>query len=202
MSGEVARLRSDPGVSEAPALGFSMQVDLGAGRVATLQTFLPNDCPLGELNEMLDKMTRAGDRQRAHYKIEELERDLEQSVRQHQQHQEDLDRIDAAYEKRQAERKAEAEKATKILDNFNEAARNNHLETGRRGEFKLTGGDKSRYEALSSSVAAVLAEMEKEKAEHDVAHANYAVTKVNWQKNIERTKEEIARCRAIVAAKG
>jgi hypothetical protein len=187
-----------PGATDAPALGFSMQVDLGAGRVCTLQTFLPNDCTVEHLNHMLDKMTAAGDRQRAHYKIEELEREIEQHEREQAQHQEDLDRLDREYEARQEQRNAEVEKAQLALDNLNAAARDAHVATGKRGEFALRGTDKSRHDAVSSGVQALVLEMAKDEAEHDVAHANSTKTFERRGQIIERTRAEIARCKAIV----
>src|ERR1700722_4526058 len=55
-----------------PVLRFGINVDLGLGRILTAETYLPNDCRMADLNGMMDKMTRAGDRQRAHYRLEEL----------------------------------------------------------------------------------------------------------------------------------
>lgn len=186
------------GTAATAALGFSMQVDLGAGRVCTLQTHLANDCTVEQLNHMLDKMTSAGDRQRAHYKIEELEREIEQHEREQAQHQEDLDRLDREYEARQEQRHAEIEKAQKALDNLNAAAREAHVATGKRSDFTLRGTDKSRHDAVASGVQALVLEMAKDEAEHDVAHANSTKTFDRRGQIIARTRDEVARCKAIV----
>ena len=85
----VARLPTREPASEVPALGMSIQVDLGLGRIATLQTFVPSNASQVEINWMLDKMTRAGDRQRAQYRLEELHRDLLEEQRKHVQMQAD-----------------------------------------------------------------------------------------------------------------
>lgn len=184
--------------AEAAALGFSMQVDLGAGRVCTLQTHLANDCSVEQLNHMLDKMTSAGDRQRAHYKIEELEREIEQHEREQAQHQEDLDRLDLEFAARQEQRNGEIKKAQTALDNLNAAARDAHVATGKRGEFALRGTDKSRHDAVQSGVQALVLEMAKDEAEHDVAHANSTKTFERRGQIIARTRAEVARCKAIV----
>ena len=138
---EVAHLprRDELSLIQAPALGFSLQVDLGAGRVCTLQTHVASDCSLRDLNMMLDKMTAAGDRQRAHYKIEELERDLKQTEKEQAQHQEDLDRVDREHEAAQAKRQAAAEAAVKTLGEFEKVVAAQHEERGGRGPVALKG---------------------------------------------------------------
>lgn len=196
MSREVAK------TDETPALGFSMQVDLGAGRVCTLQSFLPNDCSVSELNSMLDKMTAAGDRQRAHYKVEELDREIEQLEREQGQHKEDLERLDADYVARQAKREEEVDKAQKALDDVEAAARDAHVASNKRGDFALRGTDKSRYDAVKSGVQAIAVEMAKDQAEFDAAHANSTKTFERRNEILDRLRAEVARCKAIVGKKG
>lgn len=200
MSGAVDQIRR-PAIQspepEAPALGFSMQVDLGAGRVATLQTFLPNDCSPELLDRMLDKMTRAGDRQRAHYKIEELQAALEQEERQQAQHLEDLNRNIEDYEARQAKRKLEIEKAQKAVDTIEERARDAHVASGRRGEFKLSGNVVSQHTAVKNGIANLVAEGERDMAERDTTVANSEKTFERRQSIIQKLKGDIVRCKAI-----
>jgi hypothetical protein len=64
---------------------------------------------------MLDKMTAAGDRQRAHYKLEELERDVAKLEKEQSQHQEDLERIDRNFEDEKQKRIDAITKAEKAL---------------------------------------------------------------------------------------
>lgn len=52
---------------DVPAIGITLQypLDEGAGRGLVFQTFVAADCRPGELNEALDKVRKAADRQRA-----------------------------------------------------------------------------------------------------------------------------------------
>jgi hypothetical protein len=197
---EVARLPAARHESpeKAAALGMSLQVDLGAGRVCTLQTFIPADAHLVELNMMLDKMTSAGDRQRAHYKIEEKERELAQLEKDQAQHQEDLDRIDVDYEAAQARRMDQAEKAVKSADDYEVAAKAN-WNPAKRGEYKQSKHDEANLARVRGGVDKLKGEMDVAKAEHDKAHGESAKTMERRLALIEKTRAEIARCREIVA---
>ena len=198
---EVAHLprRDELSLIQAPALGFSLQVDLGAGRVCTLQTHVASDCSLRDLNMMLDKMTAAGDRQRAHYKIEELERDLKQTEKEQAQHQEDLDRVDREHEAAQAKRQASAEAAVKALGEFEKVVAARHEERGGRGPVVLKGHDKANYDRVASSVTKLKAEMANAQSERDVAHANSKTVFDRRAEIIAKMQAEIAHCKEIVA---
>jgi chromosome segregation ATPase len=183
----------------APALGMSLQFDLGAGRVCTMQTFLPRDCAAVELNRTLDKMTAAGDRQRAHYKIEELERDLAQLEKDHAQHAEDLARLDADYAEAQERRAQQAEKAAQALGNFESVRASDAQERGRRAPGALKGAVLSEFKRTQEGIERLKGEMLAATEEHAKAHAASTVTIDRRAALIEKTKSEIARCRAIVA---
>ena len=198
---EVAHLprRDEVPLIQAPALGFSLQVDLGAGRVCTLQTHVASDCSLRDLNMMLDKMTAAGDRQRAHYKIEELERDLKQTEKEQAQHQEDLDRVDREHEAAQAKRQAAAEAAVKTLGEFEKVVAAQHEERGGRGPVALKGHNKANYDRVASSVTKLKTEMANAQSERDVAHANSKTVFDRRAEIIAKMQAEIAHCKEIVA---
>ncbi len=202
MSGEVRKLHELDAPEKAPALGMSLQVDLGAGRVCTLQTFVDSTVPVGELDAMLDKMTSAGDRQRAHYKIEELERDLDKTEREQAQHKDDLATIDQRHAENREKLRAEAQALQGSVDTFMATARDTHVARGGRTEFQLKGGDKSNVTKIENAVGKLKDEMAKAEAEHAVAHANSDITFKRREEIIARLKDEIARCRAIVARKG
>lgn len=182
------------------ALGFSLQIDLGAGRVCTMQTFLPNFCSAIELNRMLDKMTAAGDRQRAHYRIEELEREIAREEKAQEQHKEDLARLDREHEAKQAARDAQIEKLRTALDNFEAARRDAHVESGRRGEFQLRGTDKQSADRATSEITKAVAERDQAEVERNVAHQNSLVTIKRQDEILARMREEVERCKATVAA--
>jgi hypothetical protein len=201
MSEAVARLptaqREAP--SPAPALGFSLQVDLGAGRVCTLQTHLPGDCHFIELNLMLDKMTAAGDRQRAHYKLEELERDLAKLEKEQSQHQEDLERVDRDFDEQKQKRIEAIAKAEKALADFEIAAGIAATERGRRNP-NLTSQDRANARKTKGGIDQLKGEITAAQAERDKTMADSQKTIERRAELIEKTCAEIARCKEIVKA--
>ena len=61
------------------ALGISVQLSIGEKRGIGVQTHVTRDCPPEELNNILDKVMKALDRQNAKYRMHELQvqRDLQ-----------------------------------------------------------------------------------------------------------------------------
>lgn len=203
MNATVARLPNpqDGAASEAaPALGMSLQVDLGAGRVCTLQTFLPNDCDAVALNQMLDKMTAAGARQRAAYRIEELERELEKLEREQAQHKEDLDAIDRDFAAAQEARTKQLDAATKSLVDYETAAKTEWERSGRRGEFALKGSAKANFDRVQGGAGKLKGELANAAAERDKTHADSERTFERRNEIIAKARAELVRCQDTVAA--
>lgn len=189
-----------PRSTKVPSLGMSLQVDLGAGRVCTLQTFLPNDCSTPELNKMLDKMTDAGARQRSAYRIEEIERDLETLEKEQAQQSEDLAAVDARYDAEQTKRSADASRAEKSLGEYEAAAKAAWEAKGGRGPMVLKGAEKANADRVKGGV-------DKLKGEMLVAQEERARTREEILKTMDRRAEliakrraELARCKEIVAS--
>lgn len=185
---------------QSPALGMSLQVDLGAGRVCTLQTFVPSDCSSVELNQMLDKMTAAGARQRSSYKIEELERDLEKFEKEQAQGHDDLKKIDDDFVAAQAKREDDALQATKRADAFESAAADAWRAKGGRGDYAAKGTDKTNLERVRGGVEKTKAEIQVAVEEHAKSIAAAKDVLDRRAALIVKTRAEIARCQEIVSA--
>ena len=56
----------------APALGMSLSVEIGKGRNLVFQSHVDRDCELEVVNDFLDKINAAADRQMAKCAVEEL----------------------------------------------------------------------------------------------------------------------------------
>ena len=184
---------------DVPALGMSLQVDLGMGRVCTLQTFVPSDVPQIDLNTMLDKMTRAGDRQRAHYRLEELHQALREEERKHAQMQEDVATAKSTFNVEQEKRVSEIERQTAVLTNF-EAAKLAQRGEGRREQPKLQGADKANVERLSEAVKLAKKAVTDADLQYQADCGNREASLQTHEKAIARIKADIERCKEIEAA--
>lgn len=186
-------------IGPTPALGFSIQVDLGAGRTGVLQTALPNDCSLGELNGMLDKMNSASDRLRAHYKIEERERDIEMLQNEQAQHDEDLGKVDERFATDQEKLKTQLLEQEAARTNFVAAKEEAHRESGRRGNYEAKGVDKSQLAGVASNVEKTKEMLARNKAEHDITHEKHADLKQRRADLVAKHQREIDKCRQVMA---
>ena len=66
-------------IEKAPSIGISYQLQLANDkRQLVLQSFIDRDCTKEALNELLDKMRHASERQRAWSMIEDFDRAIEQ----------------------------------------------------------------------------------------------------------------------------
>lgn len=195
---ELAPRREAAKAATRDAMGMSLQVDLGAGRVCTLQTFIPNDCPQVELNAMLDKMTAAGARQRAAYKVEELERDLEKLQREHDQQNEDLAKVDADFDAAQAKREQHAVALRATIDKFKRTAEEAATAAGRR--TGLSKQDQSYVERGEKGIETTKGEMSAAVEEHAKVRSEIQKTMERRTQVMEKARAEIARCKEIVAA--
>jgi hypothetical protein len=183
---------------EAAALGMSLQVDLGAGRICTMQTFVPGDCHRDELNAMLDKMTHAGDRQRAHYKIEELESDLKKVQSAIDQAQYDIDKTNADHDLQMAVLHDEGQTLQKKVDALMSTARDEHVGSGRRGDFHLRGTTLSAYNAGKGAVEKVQEAIVKAENERENTIRNLVNGRKGRLQQLKMIEDEIASCRKIV----
>lgn len=189
-----------PPKSAVPALGMSIQVDLGAGRVCTLQTFVSSDCKQVELNQMLDKLTSAGARQRAAYKIEELERDIEKLQKEHDQQVEDVAKLDEDHAAAQAKRTQDGADGLKAADDFEVKAKDAWESGGRRGPFKLSQQNETYVKRVREGVDKVKAEIAAAEEEHKRVRGEIQKTMTRREEVIGKARAELARCKEIVNA--
>lgn len=83
--------------TDAPALGFSLQVQLDKGqtRQIVFQSFVPLNADVGEINATMDKVMDAAERQIKKLRLDDLRRDARDLERQLKFSAEDMVRIDA-----------------------------------------------------------------------------------------------------------
>jgi hypothetical protein len=81
-------------LEKTPSIGISYQVALHGQRQLVLQSFIDRDCSKVDLNELLDKLRNAGERQFAWGQIDDLNLKIEQEHINAQQHQVRIEKAD------------------------------------------------------------------------------------------------------------
>jgi hypothetical protein len=82
-------------VEKTPAIGISFQVGVAETKQIVFQCFVPMDCAPRDLNDALDKLRNAAERQEAYATLPKLRAQLEDFERVHRNAIEDMARLDA-----------------------------------------------------------------------------------------------------------
>lgn len=126
------------------ALGFSYSITLDDKRQLVLQTHLPLDGTVGDLNNALDKMASAADRQAARYLVKALRKSLSLQSKQLRRVTEDLATQD---DNNQAAFKRANKKGEYRLTNEQEMHRRNVLVTQQRFKEEIADIEREIREA-------------------------------------------------------
>lgn len=177
--------------SAAPALGFSLSFDLGAGRSLVLQTHLPNDANGKELADMLDKMGDAGDRMKARYDIVTEQNNIAVHHRQIENMTKDLAKIDARTDRDDDEAKAALAALAEQKDRVNASASTNFYASGKSGTYKPSPQTEQALRAVDADVENIKKVIANRVKEREEAHAQVADSQ-------EKARDEIAACEARI----
>lgn len=148
--------------------GMIMRLNVGLGeqdRVFQIESFVDRDAQQSEIDEVAAKMMRAGDRLKARTQLPILRRQLDSIEFKHRDNLQRLAKLNASEQAANELRGQEIIKLMSQASKIQQIAQDNWIASGRRGEFKLQGGDKSAV-ARSEQAADMLKEqIAKESAE-------------------------------------
>ena len=187
-----------PGPQMTPALmepgliirhGFNLGE---ADRIVQFEGFLDRDAALSEINHLCDTMRKAGNRQKAAHALPHLRRHLEDMEYVLNDNKRRLAELDAGEKAMDEARAAKRDELQTELQNAVARAQDDHVTSGRRGEFKVPASVTSRPMASLQ----VLDEAEAK------GHAENAATRATLNHEIsdgERGERAIARQKDLIA---
>jgi hypothetical protein len=111
-----------------PAIGFSIDCKVNDRRAMVIQTYLPIDSTPKVINEVLDRLLVAADRQEVRYRLKDMRLLLEKSEQELPMHE-------------------------KKLVEFEESTVRRHKTSGRRADFEWKGADATNRDNLIQTVA-------------------------------------------------
>ena len=111
-----------------PAIGFSLDCKINDRRAFVIQTYLPLDAAPKRINELLDRLLIAADRQEVRYRLKDMRLLLEKSEQELPMHEKDLVK-------------------------FEETTVRDHQASGRRANFEWKGALASARENKIQNVA-------------------------------------------------
>ena len=126
-----------PALAE-PGLIIRMSINMGEpDRILQFESFADRDASVEELNHLCDNMRKAGDRQRAIHVLPLIRRQKDDIEVKHNENRARLAELNA---REAAMNEAREEKRIELRNTLVariEAARSDHVASGRRGEFKV-----------------------------------------------------------------
>ena len=111
-----------------PAIGFSIDCKVNDRRAMVIQTYLPLDAEKKQINELLDRLLVAADRQEVRYRLKDMRLLLEKSEQELPLHE-------------------------KALVEFEESTVRRHKASGRRSDFEWKGADATNRDNKLQNVA-------------------------------------------------
>ncbi|HEY1858662.1 hypothetical protein [Acidocella sp.] len=177
---------------ETPGIDITLTGNFGGDRQMAVRTMLVQATAENEAHEIVDRVFRIFDRQKARYEIVDLSEELRKNEQALARFQEDMPAVEAKYQKEQAARDVEIEELRKRYSEIVSKAESEHDTSGRRGQFRPQGHIKSDLENVERQIAKVADEKAKVKAERE------EFLKSHDQVGVKRYEEEIARLRGEI----
>lgn len=174
----------------APQGNVVYQFDCGGGRGLAFTLDLAG-LVNGQINDVLDGVRLIGDRQRAFFEIEGLEKSIAEHKKTKQALIEDMERLDKQHDEDMASIAAKVDTLRGEQDKIAGEARAAWGASERRGDFKLTGRFQASYNAQQLEIVHLGEDVTKKKAEREKAHANSGVSQGRLQEEIDRLQGEI-----------
>jgi hypothetical protein len=180
-----------------PGIIIRMSVNLGAqDRIIQFETFADRDESQAEIDRRCDVMRRAGDRQHAIYELPGLLHRLEDVEYRTNDNKKRLAQLDAGEKAMDAARAEKRGEFQTQLQNAVSRAEEEHILSGRRGEFKAAAGITRAPQAHLETLAVAEA---KDHAENELQRAALRNEIRDGDRAIFQQKQMVAECEAKMA---
>ena len=188
-----------PASKAAAAIGASLQLDVGNGGVMVLQTHVPQDIPVTQLNQLLDNLMAAGARQKAKAEVAQMEKNIEVQ-------QKALDDLD--FQLKEAEEThlrqlaiVNERMATYVQDRAKVEAQGaeEHARAGKRGGYEPTGARRARIAAIHGQLAKEREALQALEAEKEKAGRGREIARRSCEREIEANRKLIEERKALIA---
>ena len=198
MSENVRKIREDAALTvEVPAIGCSFTTNLGGDRQIVLQTHIAGDMPDDIIDAVLDRILRAGDRQKAKYDLEKLEEEFRTVGVALTNLVDGFPIAERNHAKEQVERAETIAALREQISSIRDTAYEDFTNSGKRGTFRLVGHAEANSRRVQGQIDSLL---EREKsAEADKAQHRETLLKsvVHYRQDIAKRRAKLNALRAI-----
>lgn len=175
----------------ATALGYSIVINLDGNRQVTAQCFVAEDEDDSAINSKFDRVFAILDRQKARYDIVNEREELAKETGTLDQLKEDLARVDHDFDKAQAALDLQMIEMQEQNKGVFEAGYNEHIISGRRGEYVPKGFAAQQARATEAALANVTADKAKNNAEREQHRQGVLISVERYDKAIAQRRHRI-----------
>ena len=168
----------------APAIGVSLQTDLGGGGVFMLQTHYDAETSPADRSRIHDMIYDDSERMRARVRIGNIGKEISGIKLQMSLNSPQVERAEADYQRKKQERIEKSEMSA-------QADARRHSEANRRGPYKMSASEAQHQKGLA-------VEQDREDAERKQLLDGIAATEMQLNQAIERLTAEAASLQVVV----
>lgn len=191
MSDQLKDKSAMEGVKTAPAIGYSIVVNMGGERQMTVQCFVDSDETEEMISRKIDKVFRVVDRQKAKYDLDKEEKEFEEAARHLRNFLNAIPIAETELKHRIAVMKVELQGMQEGRKQVYEAGYEKFLGSNKKGTFRPAG-------ALESQLRAMDSEIEKKIKAIEAAPNDGAQSRETTLNTIARYQEDITKRRAYI----
>jgi hypothetical protein len=191
-----------PVETQTPGIDITLTGNFGGDRQMAVRTMLLQNTAEAEAHDIVDRVFRVFDRQKARYELVDLAEELRKNKQALARFTEDMPAVEANHKKEQAARDLEI--ATMRATYNDELTRDREAHAAKKaGPYALTNAMKSRKNQIESAIRKVVEVKEKADAERAEFIRSHDATGVKrFEEEIARIEAEIAKRKLIVGAAG
>lgn len=182
----------------APAIGYSIVINLDGNRQVTAQCFVAEDENDVEINRRFDRVFAILDRQKARYEVVNEREELAKEAGTLDQLKEDLARVDHDFDKAQAALDEQLTEMQAQNKGAFEEGYNEHISSGRRGEYVPKGFAAQRARAIETALANTKDSKEKNNAEREQHRQGVLISVERYEKAVAQRGQRIAELEAVL----
>lgn len=178
-------------VEELPKLGIRIGVPMEDGRQLDITAWVDRDDPDHVIDGVLDKITRAANRQKAINSLPELRSQRQSVVDKAARLREDLAACDARFKVRFEMLDEQTAKTRAVLDDLIKEETSKHYSSGRSGDFKWQGAAKATASRYQGEIEKHPEEKKKIDAEWQVERSQKAALLKDAEAGIEALDRQL-----------
>lgn len=181
------------------AIGVSVAIALGERQSLTIQTHMPLDASKEEQDQVMDRLRRLADRERAFAELPQMIEDLDKQEREFANMRQNLADIDKAHAEKVIDLDRAMVEGKTRLEEIKQQDYEKFVESGRRGEYRPQGHVKTTLDALFADVEKAMVEKVRIQAEKAQNERNLEVSAERFPKAIAALKAKIEEARRLTA---